>query len=118
MRVPQYRLQSLTDQNALNVLNNIIRQITFAVNSIEFGSVESSAENISCEFIVTDGTLGADKAASASHGLRRVPVGTICIWQDKAGIFYKPTDATSADTETAVFYICNTAATSAVLLVF
>ena len=118
MKLPVYQMTSLS-ADQLPLLNNIITRITHAINSIEFGNIAgatSNTENIWCTFVVTPGTNLVNEVCSASHLLRRKPVGTIVLWQDKAAILYKPTDATSADTSTAVFYKFNTAGTSAILL--
>jgi len=50
---------------------------------------------------------------SAAHHLGRNPQGTIVIWQDTPASLYKPTDATSADTATEVFYAFDASGTSA-----
>jgi len=116
MKLAVQQLVSLS-ADQLPFLNSILSKMTNAINTIEFGTVVScGAENIWCTMVVTPGDNDADKAVSATHGLKRVPTGTITIWQDKAATLYKPTEAVSADTSSQVFYIFDTASTSAVLL--
>lgn len=116
MRLPVYQLATLS-ADQLPFLNSILSRLTHAVNTVEFGSVVSSGgENVLCSLIVTPGDNDADKAVSASHTLGRKPMGTLAIWQDTAAVLYKPTAAVSADTSDQVFYIFDTASTSAVLL--
>lgn len=107
------------EKDQVTFLNEILTRLTHAINNIEFGTVASSGlENIWCTFITTPGDNAADKAVSASHALTRKPMGTVVVWADKAANLYKPTEAASADTSTAVFYKFDTASTSAVLLLF
>ena len=101
--------------DSVPTLNKIISKIVHAVNNIEFGTLAAGNENVWCTFVVVDAG-DADEVCSAAHSLRRIPAGTICVWQDAAGIWYKPTDAASADTNEVLYYICDTASTSAVLL--
>lgn len=95
-------------------LNNIISKMIHALHNLEFGK-PGETENIWCTFVVVDGGL-ANECCSSSHSLRRIPVGTLVVWQDKAAVLYKPTESASADTNTAVFYKFDTTSTSAVLL--
>lgn len=118
MKVASYYVPSFEEDQVI-YFNNILNRIINAVNNIEFGTLTgttSHTENIWCTFVVTPGDNGANEACSATHELKKKPLGTIAIWQDKAATLYKPTAAISADTTTAVFYIFDTAATSAVLL--
>ena len=115
MKIPVYQLSDLSSGDGLKNLNNIIMRLTHAINSIEFGNTTSN-ENVWCDFITVDQSAGANVTCSAAHGLNRKPTGTIVVWQNKAAILYKPTNTTSADTSTQVFFTFNTASTSAVLL--
>lgn len=115
MKLPVYQLTDMSSGEGLKNLNNIIMRLTHAVNTIEFGNLSSGNENVWCA-IITAGMGSANEACSASHTLRRIPTGTIVLWQDKAAVLYKPTEAASADTTTVIYYKFDTAATSAVLL--
>lgn len=115
MKLPVYQLTDMSSGEGLKNLNNIITRITHAINSVEFGNLSGGNENIWCT-ILTAGMGGANEVCSAAHGLKRIPTGTIVLWQDKAAVLYKPTAAESADTSTAIYYTFNTASTSAVLL--
>jgi len=115
MKIPVYQLADLSSGDGLKNLNNIIMRLTHAINSIELGNLSGGNENIWCT-IITAGMGSADEICSAAHGLKRVPTGTIILWQDKAAVLYKPTAAESADTSTAIYYTFDTASTSAVLL--
>jgi hypothetical protein len=120
MKTPIYQLPSLS-ADSLPYLNMILTKLAHCINNIEFGSLsgtttdDSKTENIWCTFVVVD-SAGANVACSAAHVLKKKPLGTIAIWQDKAARLYKPTATISADTDTQVFYIFDTAAVSAVLL--
>ena len=115
MKLPVYQLSDLTSGEGLKNLNNVIMRLTHAINTVEFGNLSGGNENVWCA-ILTAGMGSANEVCSASHTLRRVPTGTIVLWQDKAAVLYKPTSPTSADTSTQVFYQFDTASTSAVLL--
>jgi len=117
MRLPQMNIPDLTRKESVPIINNIIKRIVYAINTIEFGEPASGNENILCKF-VTLACTAADEVVSASHTLGTTPHSTICTWEDKPGIWYKPTDATSADTSDTIYVLCNTANTSAVLMVF
>ncbi len=119
MRIPISSIPEFTEE-AIPILNNILSKMCHAINNIEFGTVSSSAsENIWCSIIVIDTNDWPGESnvpMSAFHGLNRIPIGRISIWQDKSAVFYNETDPSSADTSNIIFYRCNTAATSAVLL--
>lgn len=115
MKIPVYQLTDLSSGEGLKNLNNVIMRLTHAINGIEFGNLSGGNENIWCT-LITAGMGRANEVCSATHALNRVPTGTIVVWQDKAAVLYKPTAAISADTINQVFYIFDTAATSAVLL--
>lgn len=120
MKTPIYQLSSLSAEN-LPYLNMVLTKLAHAINNIEFGSMsgtttaDARTENIWCTFVVIDGGA-ANAVCSAAHVLKKKPLGTIPIWQDKAASLYKPTNATSADTATQVFFAWDTAAVSAILL--
>lgn len=116
MRLPTMVVPPTTSKDFNPVLNNILKIIVQGVNQVEFGQPLSGAENVWCDF-VTIQTTTAHKCVSAAHALSAVPHSMICVWQDTGGAWYKPTDATSADTKTQLFAICTTAS-SAVMLIF
>jgi len=113
MKIPVSQIVGLS-ANDIPLLNSIVSKLTNAVNNIEFGNLDSN-ENIWCTFIVVEACC-ADECASATHSLRRKPLGTIVVWQDAAASLYKPTDVVSADTSNAIFYTFDTDVPSAVLL--
>jgi hypothetical protein len=100
----------------LPTLNNILSKITHAINNVDFGAISaheaSASENIWCTMLAVTAVSG-NVPYSAAHHLSRKPQGTIVIWQDQAANLYKPTDATSADTSTQVFYTFSASGTSA-----
>ncbi len=80
---------------AIIKLNEILRTLGIAVNTIEFGNTTDS-ENIYCNFITAQfGVAGVE--LTAAHGLRKVPVAMVGQKLDRAGTIYFSSAATSAN---------------------
>jgi len=112
MKLAVYQLPSLSASD-LPTLNNILTRLTHAINNIDFGD-GTNQENVWCDFVTVDAVSAENTVCSASHSLTRKPIGTIVVWQDTPANMYKPTDATSADTSTEVFYAFDASGTSTV----
>lgn len=113
MRAPTVYIPSF-DETQVPILNNILEKIYHVLNNLEFGNTTSN-ENIWCSMIVVNTPAGADTAFYQAHALKKVPIGVIPIWKDKAADFYAV--AGSAHTSTYVYLKCSAASCSAVLLI-
>jgi hypothetical protein len=80
---------------AILKLNEILRVLGVAINTIEFGNT-TNTENVYCSFLTFQfGIAGVE--LTAAHGLGRTPVAIIGQKLDRAGDIYFSSAATSAN---------------------
>ncbi len=96
---------------AIIKLNEIIRTLGVAINTVEFGNTTDS-ENIYCSFLTIQfGTAGTE--LTAAHGLGKIPVAIVGQKLDRAGHIYFSSAATSAN----IYLTSDTNSLSGVLII-
>lgn len=114
MRTPLKTLMNFEKEN-IEALNSILVGIWGALNrGIEFGTVESGAENIRCDIKTFTAPATADIEFSISHTLSRTPKGYLIANKDSACNVY---DGDTTNTDTELYLKCDTVSASGTVII-
>ncbi len=120
--MPKVNLETIYrwEPESLPKLNALLVRMISALNSIEFGGLNTTTsgtdrENVWCDFqvIATPAVTGTE--LTATHNLKKPPVGALLIKQSTSGdIWYTATAWSSG----SIYIASNTASLSGTLLIF
>jgi hypothetical protein len=114
MRIPRRSIKSISPSSEEHhTINSFINDTVNAFQSIEFGTgLSGGADNVRCDFAtVTFGVAGTE--LTASHNLRKIPIGVWMISKDSPGVIFNSTAPTSA----SVFLKSDTDSLSGVIVI-
>jgi hypothetical protein len=112
MKVAHGRIEKF-DQSGLYKLNEMLRTLVTAVNSIEIVR-EGTPENVFCDYKAFGTPITPNTEFSISHSLGRVPMGYIVVSQTATGNFY---DGSTSNTSATLYLRCNTASVSGNIII-